>query len=40
MGSAGKTRLDEHNGEGEALEALQALQMAKRRKGYQPMARP
>jgi predicted DNA-binding WGR domain protein len=36
IGSAGKVRLDEHNGEGEALAALQALQAAKRRKGYQP----
>src|SRR5215216_5307789 len=36
IGTAGKTRLDEHNGEGEALAALQALQAAKRRKGYQP----
>jgi predicted DNA-binding WGR domain protein len=38
IGKAGKTRLDEHRGEGEALMALQALQTAKRRKGYQPMA--
>jgi predicted DNA-binding WGR domain protein len=36
IGSAGKTRLDEHVGEGEAMAALQALQSAKRRKGYQP----
>jgi predicted DNA-binding WGR domain protein len=36
IGTAGKVRLDEHNGEGEALAALQALQAAKRRKGYQP----
>jgi predicted DNA-binding WGR domain protein len=36
IGSAGKVRLDEHKGEGEALAALQALQAAKRRKGYQP----
>ena len=36
MGSAGKTRLDEHVGEGEAMAAFQALQSAKRRKGYQP----
>ena len=40
IGSAGKTRLDEHTGEGEALAALQALQAAKRRKGYQPSGRP
>jgi predicted DNA-binding WGR domain protein len=38
IGSAGKTRLDEHAGEGEAMAALQALQMAKKRKGYQPIA--
>src|SRR5688572_8574800 len=36
IGNAGKTRLDEHVGEGEAMAALQALQSAKRRKGYQP----
>ncbi|MBL0407527.1 WGR domain-containing protein [Microvirga aerilata] len=36
IGSAGKTRLDEHVGEGEAMAALQALQSAKKRKGYQP----
>lgn len=36
IGTTGKTRLDEHAGEGEALAALQALQNAKRRKGYQP----
>ena len=34
IGTAGKTRLDEHRGEGEAYAALQALQTAKRRKGY------
>jgi predicted DNA-binding WGR domain protein len=34
IGSAGKVRLDEHKGEGEALAALQVLQAAKRRKGY------
>ncbi|UVF22886.1 WGR domain-containing protein (plasmid) [Microvirga terrae] len=39
IGSAGKVRLDAHAGEGEALAALQALQMAKARKGYQPMVR-
>ncbi len=37
IGSAGKTRLDEHAGEGEALADLQALQSAKRKKGYQRM---
>ena len=36
IGTAGKTRLDEHVGEGEAMAAFQALQSAKRRKGYQP----
>jgi predicted DNA-binding WGR domain protein len=40
IGTAGKTRLDEHKGEGEAVAALQALQSAKRRKGYQGVARP
>jgi predicted DNA-binding WGR domain protein len=40
IGSAGKTRLDEHRGEGEALAALRALQAAKKRKGYRPIARP
>ena len=40
IGSTGKTRLDEHVGEGEAFAALQALQVAKGRKGYQPIARP
>jgi predicted DNA-binding WGR domain protein len=39
IGTAGKIRLDEHKGEGEALASLHALQAAKRRKGYQP-ARP
>jgi predicted DNA-binding WGR domain protein len=38
IGSAGKVRLDEHTGEGEALATLQALQAAKRKKGYQPIA--
>jgi predicted DNA-binding WGR domain protein len=37
IGTAGKTRLDEHAEEGEALAALQALQSAKRKKGYQRM---
>jgi predicted DNA-binding WGR domain protein len=36
IGTAGKTRLDEHVGEGEAMAAFQALQSTKRRKGYQP----
>ena len=40
IGSAGKVHLDEHKGEGEALAALQALQAAKKRKGYQPMTQP
>jgi predicted DNA-binding WGR domain protein len=40
IGSTGKTRLDEHAGEGEALAALEALQIAKTRKGYQPVVRP
>jgi predicted DNA-binding WGR domain protein len=40
IGSTGKTRLDEHAGEGEALAALEALQIAKTRKGYQPAVRP
>ena len=39
IGTAGKTRLDEHIGEGEARAALQTLQTAKRRKGYQAVAR-
>ncbi len=34
IGTAGKVRLDEHRGEGEAQAALQALHAAKRRKGY------
>ncbi len=34
IGSAGKTRLDEHVGEGEVLAALQILHAAKSRKGY------
>jgi predicted DNA-binding WGR domain protein len=37
IGSAGKIRLDEHTGEGEAMAALQRLQTVKRRKGYQPI---
>ena len=39
LGTAGKTRLDEHKGEGEAWAALQKLQAAKRRKGYQAVAK-
>jgi predicted DNA-binding WGR domain protein len=37
IGTAGKVRLDEHRGEGEALVALQALQAAKRRRGYRSL---
>ncbi len=37
---AGKIRLDENTGEGEAWAALQKLQAAKRRKGYQATGRP
>ena len=37
IGTAGKIRLDEHRGEGEAIAALQKLQEAKRRKGYEPL---
>ena len=40
IGTAGKIRLSEHRGEGEALDALQKLQTAKRRKGYHAVARP
>jgi predicted DNA-binding WGR domain protein len=40
IGSAGKTRLDEHRGEGEALAALQKIQNAKTRKGYRGIFRP
>jgi predicted DNA-binding WGR domain protein len=40
IGTAGKTRLDEHAGEGDAFAALQALQTAKRRKGYHPCRMP
>jgi predicted DNA-binding WGR domain protein len=39
LGTAGRTRLDEYRGEGEALAALQALQTTKRRKGYQAIGR-
>ena len=37
IGTAGKIRLDEHTGEGEAMAALQALHTAKKRKGYQAL---
>ncbi len=40
IGTAGKTRLDEHTGEGEAWAALQKLLAAKMRKGYQATGRP
>jgi predicted DNA-binding WGR domain protein len=39
IGTAGKIRLDEYRGEGEALAALQRLQAAKTLRGYQTMAR-
>lgn len=35
IGTAGKIRLDEHVGEGEARKALDALARIKRRRGYQ-----
>jgi predicted DNA-binding WGR domain protein len=34
LGTAGRTRLDEHEGEGEALAALAVMQRAKQRRGY------
>ena len=34
LGTAGRTRLDEHRGEGEALAALASLQARKKRRGY------
>ncbi len=40
IGSAGKIRLDEHRGEGEALAAHQDLKSAKTRKGYRSTTRP
>ena len=40
IGTAGKTRLDEHKGEGEALAALQAFHAVKRKKGYRPIICP
>lgn len=39
IGTAGRIRLDEYAGEGEALVALQVLQAAKKRRGYQPTVR-
>ena len=38
IGGIGKTRLDEHRGEREALVALAAMQAAKQRKGYRVTA--
>jgi predicted DNA-binding WGR domain protein len=38
IGTTGKIRLDEYGGEREALAALQALHIAKKRNGYQPIA--
>jgi predicted DNA-binding WGR domain protein len=38
LGTAGRTRLDEHKGEGEALAALVAMQAAKQRRGYRPIS--
>ncbi len=35
IGTAGKVRLDEYAGEGEALAAIQSLQTRKIRRGYQ-----
>jgi predicted DNA-binding WGR domain protein len=40
LGTAGRTRLDEHKGEGEALAALVAMQKAKQRRGYRSTLRP
>ncbi len=34
IGTAGKVRLDEHAGEGQALAAMQALERQKIRRGY------
>jgi predicted DNA-binding WGR domain protein len=39
LGTAGRTRLDEHKGEGEALAALASMQRAKQRRGYRPSFR-
>ena len=38
LGTAGRARLDEHRGEGEAMAALVALETAKQRRGYHPAA--
>lgn len=40
IGTAGKVSLDEHTGEGKAFTALQRLQNAKRRRGYQFTRQP
>jgi predicted DNA-binding WGR domain protein len=40
IGTAGKTRLDEHKGEGDAWIALQKLQTAKSRRGYRVVGQP
>jgi predicted DNA-binding WGR domain protein len=39
LGTAGRTRMDEHPGEGEALAALASLQARKKRRGYQSDSR-
>ncbi len=36
IGTAGKVRLDEYPGEGDALAAMQGLERRKIRRGYQP----
>jgi hypothetical protein len=36
--TTGRTRLDEHKGEGKALAALMALEASKQRRGYRPIA--
>jgi predicted DNA-binding WGR domain protein len=36
IGTAGKTRLDEHPDEGRAVAALVKLEASKRRRGYRP----
>jgi predicted DNA-binding WGR domain protein len=38
LGTAGRTRLDEHKGEEEALAALMAMETSKQRRGYRPIA--
>jgi predicted DNA-binding WGR domain protein len=40
IGTAGRTRLDEHAGEGEAMTALMKMEKAKQRRGYQPAQKP